>query len=156
MSVGNGTNSAKFSALNAREELEAVVRLDTIEGDENFMSAAMKELMVKGGCAFVKVRGIGPNSQSTMARNSKGVSNSVRQRNRASSEGSLLSEEIDSSAASKDPIQIFGGLVPPALRKAKRSFTSALDYAILAATLSQKALLLLGEYERCLKSRNRL
>eukprot|EP00611_Tribonema_gayanum_P027306 TRINITY_DN6714_c0_g2_i3.p2 TRINITY_DN6714_c0_g2~~TRINITY_DN6714_c0_g2_i3.p2 ORF type:complete len:110 (-),score=38.47 TRINITY_DN6714_c0_g2_i3:39-368(-) len=46
-------------------------------------------------------------------------------------------------------MQLFGGLVPPALRKAKRNFSSALDYVFLAAELTQRVALLYRAVLQC-------
>ena len=38
----------------------------------------------------------------------------------------------------KDPTLLFGGLVPPQMRRARQEFTSAMEHIIIAANLAHK------------------
>ena len=79
-------------------------------------------------------------------RSVRAVPTQVRRRGANASDGAAsadatLEEVADGPPAhQKDPILLFGGLVPPPLRKAKQDFSAALEQAILAANAVREIL----------------
>ena len=79
-------------------------------------------------------------------RSVRAVPTQVRRRGATASDGApsadaTLEEVADGPPAhQKDPILLFGGLVPPPLRKAKQDFSAALEQAILAANAVREIL----------------
>lgn len=112
--------SGALSALDCREEMTAHLSISHIGGNE----CSVDDL-----CAsrlFSKDRSQGVARAQTVLRRRAG-----------GEEGDNSDEELtpEVQARDRDPIYMFGGLAPPALRRSKEDFSTALDHYIAAANL---------------------
>ena len=87
---------------------------------------------------------------------------SLSLRRRGAASASMIDDETsdmtvedgtDGAVKTKDPILLFGGLVPPPLRKAKTDFGAALAHAIAAANAARSILAAAQALEAASKSR---
>ncbi|KAG5177651.1 hypothetical protein JKP88DRAFT_226363 [Tribonema minus] len=148
LAAGGGAHSAGITVLDTREEFHAAVTVELLDKDPDASPAReLRALKLPAGHAFQRA---GNDDAPHSSGGSVNGSSSLRQRNHAGSDSSTIAEEAAAaSAAGKDSMQLFGGLVPPALRKAKRNFSSALDYVFLAAELTQRVALLYRAVLQC-------
>jgi hypothetical protein len=138
-SAGSGPSS--YSALDTRERLNASFR---VRLSERSAEEVLSSLGVKApggiGAMYVMRRALSAADEQSRGSQYEGL----RQRGHGSDGNEsvgLLSEPTDPPVA--DTLDLYGGLVPPQLRKAKRDFSAGLAFAIRAATINQKVMILL-------------
>jgi hypothetical protein len=132
------------SQLNGAVLVEVRERADSSDS----LCKALSALHLSSGQSFQR------HDDSAAGSSSKRDLRSLRQRGGGggsdSGSNSMVADEPESSGPpQQDTLQLFGGLVPPPLRKAKRNFTAALDYALLVATLTQRVVLLHAAVMQC-------
>mmetsp|Transcript_9688 Transcript_9688/g.17380 ORF Transcript_9688/g.17380 Transcript_9688/m.17380 type:complete len:205 (-) Transcript_9688:73-687(-) len=118
-----GPNS--LSALNCREEIEAQIRIDAHEDDAEMLWQRHRD---SPGAAA-------PQNGAMRRRGAGGLSGPAAEDEELEA---LSTTEQEKRASDKDTLMLFGGLVPPPMRKAKADFAAALDTAIAAANIAHR------------------